>query len=101
MRRSMSVCIRRLPGSAISVGSGRPAPQRLGRAPASLLVQAARPGSERRARGEARLLSLLRLREQGRETRPGVISIARLAREFLGEDDDDAVLGGARAGELD
>src|SRR5208282_5458588 len=87
--------------SAESVGPGRLAPQRLHRAAAGLVVEAARPRGERRPGGEARLLALLRPHEQGRETRPGVLPIARLARESLGENDDDAVLSRARPSEPD
>ena len=38
---------------------------------------------------------------QRRKTRAGVLAVARLARELLGEDDDHAILGRSRAGELD
>ena len=38
---------------------------------------------------------------QRRKTRARVLAVARLARELLGEDDDYAILGRPRAGELD
>ena len=84
-----------------SVGPGRAAPQRLDCAAAGFLVEPAGPRSECRAGRAPGLRPLLRLRDERRKTRAGVLAVARLARELLGEDDDHAILGRSRAGELD
>src|SRR5208282_4818860 len=87
MRKCRSKSDQRRNGA--SVCPGRPAPQRLHCAAASLLVEAASPRGERWPRGEPGLRPLLRFRDEGGEARPGVLPIARLARELLGENDDD------------
>src|SRR5580704_7520737 len=74
--------------------------QRLDGPAPSLLVEAANLRGERRSGRTARLFALLRFRQQRGEPRACVLAVARLAREFLGEDDDDALLRHARAGEL-
>src|SRR6185437_9078894 len=86
---------------ARSIRPCRLASQRLDRASPRLVVEAARPRGVRRTGGEARLRPLLRLDEQGGETGAGVLAVARLARISLGENDDHAVLGGARSRKLD
>src|SRR6202042_97168 len=77
------------------------APQRLDRAAACLVIDAAHSGGECRPRGEAALWPRLRLHEQIGQPGSRVLAVARLAREALGENDDHAILSCARAGELD
>ena len=84
-----------------SIRPCRLAPQRLDRAAPRLLIDASHSGGECRPRGETSLWPRLRLHEQIREPRARVFAIAGLAREALGENDDHAILCGARPRELD
>ncbi len=98
-RYAMAARPRRCPRGRVRGKSVRPwrlAPQRLDRAAARLLVDPAHAGGPGGPCGQTAFWLDLRLDQQIGQSRSRIFAIARLAREALGENDDHAVLGGAR-----